>query len=115
MSDPLRRLLFALALRIGCTVDELGHRLSAAELRDWATYADLGDPWFDLSAESKADLRTGVIGATLANLLGNGKKRFKPSDFAPQWTDEKPKRRQTPDEMRRAAQKLAAAFANRGK
>lgn len=113
MADPLRRLLFALALRIGSTVDELGQRMSAAELRQWATYADMGDPWLDLSAETKQDLRTGVIGATLANLLGNGKRKFKPSDFAPQWVDEKPKPKQSTEDMKRAAQKLAAAFANR--
>ena len=107
--------MFALALRLGSTVEELGHRISAAELREWAHYVDMGDPLLDLNAETKADLRTGVIGATLANFLGNGKRKFKPSDFTPQWTDDKPKRRQTTDEMKRAAQKMAAAFANRSK
>ena len=87
--------------------------MSATELREWAAYADLGDPWLDLSAETKQDLRTGVIGATLANLLSSGRKRFKPSDFAPQWVDEKPKPKQTTDDMKRAAMKLAAAFAAR--
>lgn len=105
--------MFTLALRIGCTVDELLHRLSARELREWVAYFDTGDPWLDLQTEQKADLRTGVIGATLANLLGNGKKKHRPSDFAPQWSTGEPKPRQSTDDMKRAAMKCVAAFKKR--
>lgn len=103
--------MFALALRVGCTVDELLHRLSSRELAEWLAYFDLGDPWLDLQEQQKADLRTGVIGATLANLLGNGKKRYRPSEFSPQWSVEgEQKPRQSTDEMKRAAMRSVAAF-----
>ena len=106
--------MFALALRIGCTVDELSHRLSARELRESVAYFDMGDPLLDLQAEQKQDLRTGVIGATLANLLGNGKKKFAPSDFSPRWNvSGEVKRKQTTDEMKRAAMKMVGAFRQR--
>lgn len=100
-------------MRLGSTVEELGQRMSAAEFREWAAYADCGDPWFDLNAETKADLRTGVLGATMANLLGSGKRRWKPSEFVPEWSTGAAKPKQSTDAMKRAAMKFAAAFANR--
>jgi hypothetical protein len=101
--------MFALALRIGCTVDELLNRLSVTEYREWLAYADMGDPLLDLQADQKADYRTGLEVFWLVKLLSGTKRKFNPSDFAPQWVKEK-KPQQTGEQMKRAAMKFAASF-----
>ncbi|MDP3625016.1 MAG: hypothetical protein Q8S12_00350 [Hydrogenophaga sp.] len=38
MHQPDRRFAFVLALRLGCTVDELGERISAEEFGEWKAF-----------------------------------------------------------------------------
>jgi hypothetical protein len=98
---------------LGCTVEKLKVEMSATEFQEWIAYADTNDPLLDLQADEKNDLRTGVIGATIANCLAVGKKRFAPSDFAPKWGTAAPKKRQSGKEMIAAAQRIAAASRKR--
>lgn len=74
-------------------------------------------------SEDRADLRTGIATAVLANVhRGKNSKVFKPSDFMPQFgVEEKPKRRQSVASMKAALTSATLAFlganpnANRGK
>jgi hypothetical protein len=63
----------------GCSVAELGERITAEEFGHWwALY--LQEPW----AEARADIAAGMIAATLANVnRGRDTPPFKPLDFAP--------------------------------
>jgi hypothetical protein len=58
------------------TVRELGARMDSAELSEWLAYNRV-DPLPDSWTE------TGVVASTLANLLGGGKKAYRPDDFIP--------------------------------
>lgn len=60
-------------------VDALLARLSARQFAEWsALYAQA--PW----GEDRADLRTGILASTLANIHRNAKARpFVPQDFMP--------------------------------
>ena len=70
--------------------------------------------WMDYASrnpfgEERADLRAGIIAATIANAnRGKGSKRFKPSDFMPQFK-RRTARRQTPDQMKQILKTYAAA------
>jgi hypothetical protein len=73
--------LFTLALALGCPVAELSRRLTSAELTEWAAYYNL-DPW----GEDRADLRAGIVAATIANRMrSKGEKTRKPVDFMPKF------------------------------
>lgn len=66
-----------LAIQLGCTVEELRHRLTERELIDWAAYARI-EPFGDAELAANIALQTSVI----ANC--NKKKdapAFKPKDF----------------------------------
>lgn len=70
----------------GCSVEELGQRISAHEFGLWwALY--LQEPW----AEARTDIAAGMIAATLANVhRGKDVPAFKPLDFAPYLTPREP-------------------------
>ena len=104
--SPARRFLFRLALESGSFVhnpDGLARRMPYRILRDWMAYAAL-EPF----GEERADLRAGIVAATLANVhRGEKQKAFKPSDFMPKFGDAAtPEHRQpTPEQL---AQKVIA-------
>lgn len=61
------------------TVRELLARMDSRELSEWAAYYGMS-PW----GPERADLRAGVVAATVANCLSD-KGSFKPSDFMPKY------------------------------
>jgi hypothetical protein len=54
-----------LCLALGCTLDELGHRMSAREFGLWMTLYRQ-EPFGD----QRADLRSAIVAATVANYAG---------------------------------------------
>lgn len=71
-----------LALVVGCTLDELGQRMTAHEFGLWsALWAE--EPWGDV----RADVRAGAIAATVANYAGKQRGASaapaQPADFMP--------------------------------
>ena len=82
------------------TVKELLSRIDSHELAEWLAYYEMC-PW----GEERADLRTGIVAATLVNVNGG---RAKPSDFLPAFGQTKPE--QTPEEIRNMALKINAMF-----
>ncbi len=71
-----------LALAFGCTLQELGDRMTAREFDLWiAKYRR--HPW----GEQRADLRAGIIAAAVANYAGKMRKEGTPpavpTDFMP--------------------------------
>lgn len=76
------RVAMTLALQLGCTLHELGERMTAEEFGLWmALY--LVDPW----GEQRADLRAAIVASTVANYAGMQRTksagRAKPADFMP--------------------------------
>lgn len=71
-----------LCLQIGCTLDELGRRMTAQEFGLWGELWE-DEPWGDL----RDDLRTGIICATYANYAGKTRNDSagpaSPSEFMP--------------------------------
>lgn len=70
---------------MGCTVRELFERIDSREFSEWMAYAEI-EPF----GEERADLRSGIIAATVANANRNPKKRrrpFKPIDFVPHFEE----------------------------
>ena len=63
MRRPARRFLFRLALALGMTVEDLGRRVSAAELREWMEF-DARDPLPD----RRADWHFAALSSLNANL-----------------------------------------------
>jgi hypothetical protein len=63
------------------TVSELLSRSSSRELAEWNAYYGL-EPF----GEERADLRAGIVAATLANVFREkSAKAYKPVDFMPQF------------------------------
>ena len=61
------------------TVAELENRMTYREFIEWAAYYHI-EPW----GEERADLRSGVVAATVANAnRGKAQKPFAPADFMP--------------------------------
>ena len=60
---------------MGRTVRELLNSMDAAEFQGWVAYSEL-DPW----TEDRADLRAGIVAATVAN-ANSTKGKFRPRDF----------------------------------
>ena len=88
---------------------ELLARISSRELSEWAAFCKL-EPLPD----GKADVRAGIIAATVANTGRDPKKRrrpFKPSEFVPQW--EEANREQGWEEQLKIVERLNAAFGGR--
>lgn len=67
--------MFRLALALGCTVQELGDRLTSAELTEWQAFY-LIEPFGDARADDRARL--------LALASGNIKSRD-PQELLPTW------------------------------
>jgi len=80
--------MFRMALALGCTVAELGDRMSYAELVEWMAYYML-EPW---GCEPE-DIRTSILAA--ASVAPFTKRRVRPKDFMPKWYNPKP----TEDEL----------------
>lgn len=112
IGQPERVFRFRLALALGCTVRELGERITSRELAEWQAYAMLepfGSPAHAFDA--------GVIAATVANVhRGKGRDPFTPADFMPQITKAK-SREQVAAETHQAArvtsEKIRAFFTAR--
>jgi hypothetical protein len=80
------------------TVAELENRLSFRELIEWAAYYRI-EPW----GEERADLRSGVVAATVANAnRGKKQKPFTPTDFMP-LAEKRPEPAMNVDQKIRAA------------
>lgn len=82
---PARRFAFRLALALGqVNPDAMLARLPQRVWSEWQEFAML-EPF----SEERADLRAGIIAATVANCLarGKGKPAFKPRDFMPQFEE----------------------------
>lgn len=90
--------MFRLALALGRTVAELEQTMSGQELTEWIAYDSL-EPFGD----QRADLRAGIVAATMANCHRSRGDSFKPQDFMP-FVE---KRNASPEE---AMQALRAAF-----
>ena len=87
---------------MGVTVDYLLKNISSRELTEWAEYYKL-EPF----GEERADLRAGIIGATIANVnRGKGGKTFTPQDFMPKFDQPK----QTWQEQLKVVELLNVAF-----
>jgi len=71
-----------LALALGCTLEELGARMTAEEFGLWLAFYDL-DPFGD----QRGDLQAGVVAAAIANYAGkvrsNGAGPASPTEFMP--------------------------------
>ena len=67
------------------TVAELGERMSSRELSEWMAYSTL-EPF----GEERADLRSGIVAATIANVHRDPAKSgpIAPSVFMPQFADD---------------------------
>lgn len=75
------------------TVAEAQQRVDSREFASWMAY-DRVDPF----GEERADLRSAIVAATLANIhRGKNAKPFEAADFMPRFDRAKPK--QTPTEM----------------
>lgn len=86
---PARRFAFRLALALGQpNPDAMLARLPWRIWQEWQAFATL-EPF----GEGRADLRAGIVAATVANCLARrkGQPTFKPYDFMPQF--EEPARR----------------------
>jgi hypothetical protein len=86
---------------LGYTVGELEEVLPAPEFAEWKAHYAL-DPW----TEDRADLRMGVIAATIKNASGRYAETAHPSDFIPDY--EGATEQQTDEQMMRAAMRINA-------
>lgn len=77
-----------LALQFGCTLDELGWRMTADEFGLWAALWS-EEPWGDW----RADYRAGAVAATVVNMAGRTRAdtapHAQPADFMPFMRDRK--------------------------
>jgi hypothetical protein len=94
---PERRLAFRLALRLGYANPE--YMLASMPYRiwrDWIEYHRI-EPF----GEERADLRAGIIAATVANCLarGKGKPAFRPDAFMPKYDKPFVKKKPKTDEQ----------------
>ena len=82
---PARRFAFRLALALGLpNPDAMLAHLPQRIYREWQEFAIL-EPF----GEERADLRAGIVAATVANCMARGKGRsaFKPRDFMPRFEE----------------------------
>jgi len=74
-------------LALGRTVSELEATISVREFEEWIAFYSF-EPWGD----ERADIRSGVIASTVANVhLGGG---YSPTDFMPYLSQEKKEAKQ---------------------
>ncbi len=97
--------MFRLALALGKTVGELSEELSDAELQEWMAFYRL-EPF----GEERADLRAGIVAATVANAnRGKRGRVLKPTDFMPFQKVDEQRRRRKPD-SKKLSQQARAVF-----
>lgn len=91
---------------------ELLATISSRELAEWALYAEL-EPF----GATRADVRAGIVAATVANVNRDPKKRkepYTPGDFFSELRQARPaKPRQTVEEQIAAMERIATAFGGR--
>ena len=93
---PARAFKFRLALALHQpNPDMMLSMMPYRVYQDWVTYSEL-EPF----GQERADLRAGIIAATIANCLARrkGKPAFRIRDFMPKF-DRPPRRKRTPDDM----------------
>lgn len=89
-------------------VGELLARVSSQELTEWMAYSQV-EPW----GEDRADLRSGIVAATVANAHRDKKKKhspYKARDFIPQFGR---RRGKSTEDMLRYVEHLNLAFGGR--
>ena len=92
---------------MGRTVEELLHSISSTELAEWIAYYSVC-PF----GEERADFRQAITSMLLANQWrGKGAKPAKLEQFLP--FQNKPQRKQTPEQMRQSLE-LLSKVTNRG-
>lgn len=98
-----------MAVRLGVwDVAVIARGLTAKKFFEWEAYAQL-EP-FD---ERRADYRAASIVTMLANLhRGKDQKAYSLEDFVLKFSEQAPKRKQTPEEQFKILQLWAAAFAS---
>lgn len=101
--SPEDRFLLKLSITLGIPKSELEERLTSRELSEYWAYYTL-EPW----GEEPADLRTGIIASTIANVFSSGKKQYKPKDFMPQYQAHN--RNMTKAQLQAAGKKMIDAF-----
>jgi len=82
---PARRFAFRLALALGyLNPDAMLARMPYRIWSEWQAFAAL-EPF----GEERADLRAGIVAATVANCMarGKGRRSFKPRDFMPRFEE----------------------------
>ena len=77
-------------------------RVTSRQLSEWGEYSKL-EPF----GEERADLRSAIIAATMANLWRGKGKPAKTEDFMPKFGVEQPKDPQDLEDMKRAMQRIA--------
>lgn len=98
---PERRFTFRLALALGMTVEDMLDRMTWREYREWLEFYEV-EPFGD----ERADLRSGIVAALIANVNRDPKKHpqpFKPNEFMPFYQEPPP----TPEQL---AHKIRAAL-----
>ena len=95
-----------LAMRLGRTLDELAHSMTAQEFGLWLALYER-DPW----DESRADIRAGIVAATVANYAGMMRKQGAspalPRDFMPfNQSQDEPEQTEEPDPLAHFSQYL---------
>jgi hypothetical protein len=86
---------------MGRTVRELLHGMDAAELQEWVAYYEL-DPW----TQDRADLRAGIVAATVAN-ANSTKGKFRPADFMVDYA-KRHREPKTPEQLKDMARIITA-------
>jgi hypothetical protein len=91
------------------TVAELLSRTTSRELSEWMVYYEL-EPF----GEERADLRSGIVASTIANVNRDPKKQkkpYSPQDFLPKFEGgEGVKAALSPEALRRKWEMVVAAF-----
>jgi hypothetical protein len=84
------------------SVSQAQEEINSAEFCEWLAFAEI-EPF----GEARADLRAGIIAATVANALSSGRKNYSASDFMPDFSGEK-KEQSRIEEMKARIQMAAA-------
>lgn len=97
-----------LAIALGRSVRETKASMPASEVMSWVAFGQM-----EPIGDARADLRTGIIAATIANCNAPRKgKPYAPSDFIPTFEPRKP---QTWQEQKAALKNFAAMMNARAK
>ena len=76
-------------------------------LTEWMAYYEV-EPF----GQERADLRSGIVASTVANVFGGKGQRSKPSDFMPRFDSNKPQ--QSVEQMQQVFRAFASAVEKRG-